>query len=289
MANGTRLTRDKIEVPVSTLSQAQIDELNAHRSPSERVGKASKCGAKLSDKTLNARKGKNKDLLPVTCQKDAGYGTAHPGIGYCKHHGGNTPAGAKSAARVYGASIIEKQRVEIERFGGNRDLINITPEEALLEEVRRSVAMVRWLEERIGAWSFGHLNPVDPTDPRVDPDSEYFDPRYRVSQPALGGLPRLTEETRMGGATFTDEKEWLDLYRREREHAMRVAKLAIDAGIAKRMVNIAEDQGRMLALAIRHVLDAMQLTDEQVQLVPQVVPRILREITAGRPLTPTGV
>lgn len=270
--------------PYANLTPEEVAELNARRTPSEQIGVTALCGAKLSAATINRRKGKNKGHLPVTCQKNAGYGTSHPGIGYCKHHGGNTPSGAKSAARTFGRSIIEKQRIDILKFGGDRTQISITPEDALLEEVRRSVAMVRWLEERIGAWNFADLATPDLDNPRLDPDSDRFDPSYRPDQPALGGLPKLTDETFKGNSTFTDEKEWLDLYRREREHAMRVAKLAIDAGIAQRMVSIAEDQGRMLALAIRHVLDALSLSSSQLALVPQVVPRILREVTAGSPL-----
>lgn len=268
----------------ANLSDEELAALNARRSPSEQVGKTALCGAKLSKKAVAKRMQKNPENTHTTCQLGAGYGTSHVGIGYCKWHGGNTEAGHKFAARTYGASLIEKERMNIERFGGDRNLVNITPEEALLEEVRRAVAMVRWLEERIGAWNFEHLNSVDPDDPRLDPESDEFDPAYRPAQPSLGGLPRLTDETFKGNATFTDEKEWLDLYRKEREHAIRVSKMAIDAGIAKRMVTLAEDQGRMLALAIRHVLDSLSLTQDQLAIVPQVVPGILRAVTVGQPL-----
>src|SRR5690606_18581928 len=146
-------------------------------------------------------------------------------------------------------------------FGGNKDLTNVTPEQALLEEVRRSVAMVRFLEEAIAKWQF-------------DSDAG--------PQDGLGGLPTLVDETSRGNATFTDEREWLLLYRQEREHAVEVARMAIDAGIAQRLVTIAEDQGRTLALAIRQVLDALSLTPEQVAMVPRIVPPILRQVASGQ-------
>lgn len=380
-----RYTRDPSRLQ-EVLTPEQIAALNAARSPSERVRDGAVCGARLTAKAIENKKKRYPDgSFPPYCTLPAGSGTPHPGIGYCKYHGGNTSAGLKNAARTYGEALVEAQKQEIidvatrlrlhqqlqahlessDRFGGNRLLTEITPEEALLEEVRRSVAMVRWLEERIGQWNFrGDLTPSprspshpdnpnytpqfpsphsDPDDPATEhftrpvrtapnalsehhakftgtdnPDSaKYHEPDkygvtpgevrftppdptadasldklpsapnsglYRPGVEALGGLPALMAETSRGAQTFTDEREWLLLYRAEREHAVKVAKMAIDAGIAERMVSIAEDQGRMLALAVRQVLDALSLTPQQVQLVPKVVPAILRSVSANTPL-----
>lgn len=371
------------------LSQEEIDRLNAFRNPSDRIDTTAVCGARLSMDTLTRRLSEDPlNKLPSTCTHKAGWGTTHPGIGYCKYHGGNTPTGKKNAARLYGQALVETKKRELDqlrdhlassdRFGGNRLLTDITPEEALLEEVRRSVAMVRWLEERIGQWNFradhtpdpnspastqhpdfqpdsrvladqkhsplpsdefptpsiptpdanlaahaynrdrkwddrssssssssgsassssssmsSSTTPSSPSDPLISPNE--FDetaatnalPKHRgLTRPgieALGGLPALMGETSKGAMTYTDEREWLMLYRAEREHAVRVAKMAIDAGIAQRMVSIAEDQGRMLAIAIRQVLDSLNLNPQQIQLVPKVVPGILRAVTAGTPM-----
>lgn len=249
------------------LTREQILELNARRAPAFRIDPDDICGAKLSDKVIE--KNREKGVMSPVCNRKPGSGTAHPGIGYCKWHGGNTTAGLKHAAKLAGKAVIREQKdvmmIEDAKFGGDRTTITISPEEALLEEVRRSVAMVRWLEERIGQW-----RTVDPTnsDSTVEGNS----------------LPPLVSETSRGAASFTNEREWLLLYRQEREQAARIAALAIGAGIAERMVHIAEDQGRMLAIAVRAVLEAMNLTPDQVARVPLVVPNILRQVSIGMPI-----
>lgn len=243
------------------LTDEQRANLMAMRRPSERMGDSAICGARLSAEAIERRKAKGKDVSNPVCTQPAGYRTPHLGVGYCVYHGGNTQSGIKSAARTVGQAFIEKRKEEMTRFGGDKNLIQVTPEEAILEEVRRGVAMVRFLEEAISQWQF-----------EVRGDA------------TLGGLPALVDETYKGNATFTDEREWLLLYRQEREHTVKVAKLAIDAGIANRLVTIAEDQGRTLALAIRMVLDAMDLTPAQIAKIPQVVPAILRQVTAGTPM-----
>lgn len=250
------------------MSDEEIEAINAKRPPSERVRTSKeRCGARLKDDPTGQR-------THTTCLNNAGEGTSHPGIGHCKFHGGSTAAGNKSAAREFGRQLIQGQK---EKFGGDRKsphIADITPEIALIEEVRRSVAMVRWLEERIGTWHY-----------EVNPD----DPELPLEGTPLGGLPALIDETARGASTFTDEREWLLLYREERRHAAQVAKMAIDAGLAERMVRLAEDQGRMLAAAIRAVLDAMGLSPEQRALVPTIVPAILRQVSAGLPVTPPAL
>lgn len=242
---------------VSALSKEEIEEINSVRSPSERLANwVDRCGSKT-------KKDPERPDKSPTCLQPAGQGTSHPGIGHCKFHGGNTPAGNKHAARLYAQTISASQK---QKFGGDRDLVEVNPEQALIEEVRRSVAMVRWLEERIGEWQYE----AAPIDEKAD---------WPLTR--LGGLPQLIDETSRGASSFTDEREWLLLYREERTHSARVSKMAIDAGLAERMVRLAEDQGRLLASAIHAILDALQLTPDQLILVPQVVPSILRQASQG--------
>lgn len=171
-----------------------------------------------------------------------------------------------------GRSIIQERA----RAFGDKDLPenDLLPEQALLEEVRRSVALVRWLEERIGAWQIPSLEQMN-------------EPSLRDALGAettfLGGLPPLTTETFKGTPYATDVQSWLVLYREERAHMVKVSKLAIDAGIQERMVRIAENQGLMLATAIRAVLQALTITPEQQARVPHVVPEILRQVASGSP------
>lgn len=256
---------DVNDIPPDTLAL-----MNSERSPSEQISHSPLCGARrsinsYSDEERTAYEQSGQRFL---CKRGAGYGTDHLGFGYCKNHGGNTPAGRKAGAKAMGRQIIDNRRA----FGDKDDALNnVSPEQALLEEVRRSVALVRWLEERISNWSISALEELNETD-RSTYDT------------ALAGLPALMTETVKGTPMATDAHSWLILYREERQHMVRVSKMAIDAGIQERMVKIAEDQGRILATAIRAVLEALSLSPDQTLLVPQVVPSILRQVSIG--LTP---
>jgi len=67
----------------------------------------------------------------------------------------------------------------------------------------------------------------------------------------------------------------------ERDRCVRFAKTAHDMGIAEREVRLAEQQGAILAGAIKQILERLELTDAQRELVPTVVPAVLRAIQAG--------
>lgn len=242
------------------------------------------------------------------CQLQKGSRTDHPGYGQCAKHGGNTEAGVKSAMREMGRDLALRFKAEASRFGGDRrdpSIATLTPEQALLEEVRRSAAFVRFLEERIARWN---LTPVSEhiLDKFVNANlaTQSRAKRKRADAPGLqthleqllndlpiedpdnpGYLPPLTDrDQRTGLTSFTDAREWLYLYREERGHLARVAKMCIDAGVASRLVALAEDQGRILASAIRAVLNALNLTPEQAALIPVVVPPILRAVANDQPL-----
>ncbi|RMI47594.1 hypothetical protein EBO15_01450 [Actinomadura harenae] len=73
---------------------------------------------------------------------------------------------------------------------------------------------------------------------------------------------------------------WMELYQSERVHLARVAKAALDAGVAERQVRLAEQQGELLAGAINRILDGLNLSSEQWARVADVVPRELRAVSA---------
>lgn len=235
------------------------------------------------------------------CRQRKGMGTDHLGYGNCSSHGGNTQAGVKAAMREMGRDLIQSYKEDFLRFGGDRrdpSVATLTPEQALLEEVRRSAAMVRFLEERIATWNLSAVDSATieafaaegrrkkTTRPdmreKVEEVLRNLDPDNPDS-PAY--LPALTHVHPKSGLTsYTDAREWLYLYREERGHLARVAKMSIDAGVAQRLVTIAEDQGRILASAIRVILQALNLSPEQASLVPQVVPPVLRAVAADQPI-----
>lgn len=234
------------------------------------------------------------------CQDRKGARTDHRGYGNCSKHGGNTQAGIKSAMKEMGRDLIQQYKDSYTRFGGDRNdpsIANLTPEQALLEEVRRSAAMVRFLEERIGRWNLTPVQ-VETVEGFVRADQKGKMPselRARVKE-VLESLPQDNEDSpsylpnltavhpNTGIQSLTEAQAWLTLYRDERGHLARTSKMCIDAGVATRLVSIAEDQGRILASAIRAVLSALNLSPEQAVLVPQIVPPILRAVATDSPI-----
>lgn len=94
-------------------------------------------------------------------------------------------------------------------------------------------------------------------------------------------LPPLVEETSKGAPGATDVQAWLLLYREERKHAAVVAKMCIDANISKRLVDLAASQGQVISNIVRLVLQDLEITPRQAELVPQVVPLAIARANAA--------
>ena len=132
--------------------------------------------------------------------------------GRCKLHGGASPTHVKAA-----------QRREAERavalYGLPRD---VEPHDTLLEEVHRTAGHVAWLAEVVG---------------QLDP------------QQVVHGVVRTVQGP--GGSRTVEARAvlnpWVKLYQEERDRLVRVAKAAIDAGVAERQVRITEEQAQQLA------------------------------------------
>lgn len=182
------------------------------------------------------------------CGNAAGYKTGHPGAGNCHFHGGSSPNGRRHASE-------EAARAAVITYGLPRD---ISPTDALLEEVRYTAGHVAWLRERVAeleerALVWGVTGEVD------------------------------TRASEFPGVNTTSEAKpnmWLVLYREERKHLVDVTKAAISAGIEERRVKLAEAQGSLLNGVIRRILDRLGLSDEQRVLLPVVVPEELRRAAA---------
>ena len=166
----------------------------------------------------------------------------------CMVHGGKAGQVKAAAAR----RLAEQAAQQAVRTLGLP--VDISPTEALLEEVRWTAGHVAWL-------------------------------RSRVQELESGDLSWGTTKVKTGGDDEEATQEakpsvWYELYTRERAHLIKVCDAAIRAGVEERRVRLAEQQGDLLALAIRRVLEAFGLGDDP--RVPEVVPAVLREIGAGR-------
>lgn len=182
------------------------------------------------------------------CTQAAGWGTDHPGVGACKLHGGKM-RNHRVAAQVQATE-------EAVRTYGLR--LDISPTDALLDEVQWTAGHVAWLRARI----------------------------QELETEALGwGVTKVEDHgaTEFPGVNTTESAAppvLLELYQRERKHLVDVCKAAIVAGIEERRVKLAEQQGALLAGVIQRILADLALSPEQQARVGEVVPRHLR-LVAG--------
>lgn len=170
-----------------------------------------------------------------TCKQSAGAGTDHLGFGRCKYHGGNSPSHKNKAARDEVAH----------RFKAYGTPVDIDPGTALLQEVRRSAGIVQWLGEVIA--------------------------EFTTDLDLSGGAREARDAVQTLGEQGRAAAVWVDLYFRERRNLAQVAKLAPDAGVAERQIQLQEEQGRLMATAIQAILGDLNLTVEQRTVAPGIV------------------
>jgi hypothetical protein len=186
-----------------------------------------------------------------TCTQPAGWGTPHAGFGKCKLHGGCAPSSIKAGAEAMAMEAVVT-------YGLPRD---ISPSEALLEEVRYTAGHVAWLRGKV----------------REIEDADLVWGKTEESEKGATEFP---------GTDITSAAKpnmWLELYYRERAHLVAVTKAALSAGIEERRVRLAEAQGSLLNEVIRRILARLALSAEQSALLPLVVPEELRRAAALAP------
>jgi hypothetical protein len=174
-----------------------------------------------------------------------------PGLNVCHSHGASKKARAAGKQRVAAIAAEGKARKLVETYGRK---IDTTAVEALLDEVQWTAGHVAWLRERVSEIEQGELV-------------------WGMTRVKDGGDDRGTTEEAVPNV-------WLKLYQAERAHLVKVCGEAIRAGVEERRVRLAEQQGQLLAKAIGLVLDALELSSEQRAKIPQIVPPILRSVSA---------
>ena len=182
-------------------------------------------------------------------------GWAMQGQNVCGFHGGQNPTAKAAAARRIAE---ERAKVLVETYGRK---VNTTATEALLEEVQWTAGHVAWLRERV----------------------QEIEANAGDTENALvwGTVRRKTGGEDWGETEEATPNIFLKLYQQERSHLVKVCGEAIRAGIEERRVRLAEQQGELVASAIRKILDDLGLTPEQQAMVPSIVPRHLRALSAS--------
>jgi len=117
--------------------------------------------------------------------------------------------------------------------------LNVTPWQALLEEVKRSAGTLAWLDWKVG---------------QAETDEE------------LVGDGPMAEFVRMRS--------------RERVHLARVSKMALDAGVAERLVAQYETEAQDMARFVLTTLEQLGLTEQQWTTARQFMRRELTAMAA---------
>lgn len=188
----------------------------------------------------------HKDTRGKPCQQPAGLGTDHPGMGPCFVHGGRL----ESVTKHWNMKKAQRKMQEhMAIFGAP---INITPEEAIIQELHRTAGIVNWLEQKIT--------------------------QVANEQNENAALTQSTKAGQMASV-------WMDMFQKERDRLATISKTAAGMGIAQRQIQIAEEQGKMLASVIQRLLDhpALQLTPAQRVNAPDVIRELLMSLPTAAP------
>ena len=167
----------------------------------------------------------------------------------CESHGAGK-RGTKQREHFDRRHKKQKAAQAVATYGLPRE---VDPHDALLEEVHRTAGHVAWLGDIVSELDRGAL--VWGITEQVQKDATEF-PGTDVKAQAAPNV-------------------WLELYHRERQHLVKVAKAAIDAGIDERRVRLAEEQGRVIVDVLKATL-----ADLGVDVTPEVASTVGRHLRA---------
>lgn len=194
----------------------------------------------------------------------------------CRVHGGKAPQALAAGKR----RVAEARALELVQMYGQK--IETTASEALLEDVQWTAGHVAWLRDRVQEIE-DRAVAADADDHDEDDDEEEagFGRRRGGRSSLVWGITRQKVGGDDRGTTWEAAPNiWLRLYQSERAHLLKVCSAAISAGIEERKVRMAEQHGALVAQVIRAILNDLQLTAEQQDRVPEVVPRHLRALAS---------
>lgn len=176
-----------------------------------------------------------------------------PGGSVCVTHGGRTQATGAAVTRYRNEAIAEHAANML----GIVDY-DITPTEALLQEVREAAANVAFLRARVQA-VVGEQDLDDPNHPLIYGQTS----EKTISASQFPG----TDEEHAPGVNI-----WYQMYQSERERMVRAAQMALRAGVEERRVRLAEMGADVIIGRLRQILNALDLTPQQLAQADIVVP-----------------
>jgi hypothetical protein len=172
------------------------------------------------------------------------------------HGGGASQVRAKAAERVRQAEIVEAARV----YGVPRE---VEAAVGIREEIWRTAGSILWLGEIVGGLK----------------QEEIIFGTTRLERSS--GTGQRAGDVELSTAVREAKLNlWVELLFRERKHFAEICAKALSLGLAEREMQLAEQQGRLVASIVRSVLgdEALALTPAQLQRAPEVVSRHFRMV-----------
>ena len=176
-----------------------------------------------------------------------------PGGTVCIRHGGKTQATGAAVTRFRNEQVAEHAANML----GLVDY-DITPTEALLQEVRESAANVAFLRARVQEL-VGDEDLDSPTHPLIWGQTEEKE-------------SNATQFPGTDSSYHTGAHVWFQMYQSERERMIRAATAALRAGVEERRVRLAEMGADVIVGRIRQILNALDLTPQQLLSADTIVP-----------------
>ena len=176
-----------------------------------------------------------------------------PGGDVCVTHGGRTQALSRRVTAY-------RNEQEAEHAANMLGLVDfdISPTEALLQEVREAAANVAFFRARVQAL-VGERDLDDPAHPLIWGQSS----EKSISASQFPG----TDEEHVAGA-----HTWFLMYQTERDRMTKAAQMALRAGVEERRIRLAETGADAILGRIRQILNALDLTPLQLSQADVVVP-----------------
>lgn len=176
------------------------------------------------------------------------------GATVCRMHGGSSPQARQAAARRVQE---EKAAKAAQRLA---QPIETDPSQALLDLVSSAAGEVAYWRARV--------------DEIQDRDEKRL----------TSGLTKITEGKDRGGVTTLRTVETIAaieyrMWTAAQDRLAQYATAALRAGVEERRVRIAEDQGALVAQVIRRILDRLDLSEWQAEMVGSIVPEELRALS----------
>lgn len=186
------------------------------------------------------------------CRLPAGHGTTHPGVGRCRRHGGASPQ-----AEMAGQVMLARREAMVMGVP-----LDVQPQDAIVQCIKIAAGEVQYASDRIAELEPGQaVGPIVTTRPR------------KLEKGADARADRVEEH---GPPAL---HIWIQVRHQAMDRLVTYSKVAIAAGIEERRVRLAEEQGQLLAQAIRGILADLGVADHPE--APAVVRRHLSLVSAG--------